>query len=133
MSNQFHKPIVAITGQSRLDYAVTALVKRLRTPLDARDLQIDPPTAAVLAAYTDLGDERGRAANEIERLTREVADLVEALSAAIRIANEAREEWDKAPNGMRAGKILIALSGGCPGYRQDIDAVLAVLARQAER
>ncbi len=55
--------------------------------------------------------------------------LLEALKAAVKIANEARIEWDEAPNGMRAGKILIALAGGCPGYRADIDAIHAVIAK----
>jgi hypothetical protein len=50
-------------------------------------------------------------------------DLQTALARAIEIADEAREEWDKAPSGMRAGKILIALSGNCPGYRRDIDEI----------
>lgn len=54
-------------------------------------------------------------------------DLLNALRSAVLIADEAREEWDKAPSGMRAGKILIALSGGCPGYRADIDAIHAAL------
>lgn len=58
-------------------------------------------------------------------------DLVEALRKAIQTADEAREEWDKAPSGMRAGKILIALAGDCPGYRADIDAIHAAL-RNAE-
>lgn len=52
-----------------------------------------------------------------------MSDLLKALESAIRIAEEARLEWDRAPSGMRAGKILIALSGGCPGYRADIDAI----------
>jgi len=54
-------------------------------------------------------------------------DAVEALEAAIKIANEAAEEWDKAPEGMRAGKILLALAGHRPGYRADIDAIHAAL------
>lgn len=49
--------------------------------------------------------------------------LDDALRRAIKIADEAREEWDKAPAGMRAGKILIALSGHVPGYRADIDEI----------
>jgi hypothetical protein len=58
--------------------------------------------------------------------------LREALQAAIKIADEAREEWDKAPAGMRAGKLLIALSGHLKGYRPDIDAIHAALATQPE-
>ena len=54
-------------------------------------------------------------------------DLKEALQRAIKIADEAREEWDKAPSGMRAGKLLIALAGDCPGYRADIDEIHAAL------
>lgn len=57
-------------------------------------------------------------------------DLKTALQRAVKIADEAREEWDKAPSGMRAGKILIALSGGCPGYRKDIDEIHEALASQ---
>jgi hypothetical protein len=56
-----------------------------------------------------------------------IKKLTEALERAIKVADEAREEWDKAPSGMRAGKILIALSGGCPGYRHDIDEIHAAL------
>lgn len=52
-----------------------------------------------------------------------------ALRSAIKIADEARDEWDKAPSGMRAGKIIIALSGRLPGYRADIDAIHAALIR----
>lgn len=55
--------------------------------------------------------------------------LVEALRKAIAVADEARIEWDRAPSGMRAGKILIALAGGVPGYRADIDGIHAALAR----
>lgn len=60
-------------------------------------------------------------------MTREQV-LEEALRSAIKIADEAREEWDKAPSGMKAGKLLIALSGNLSGYRHDIDAVHAALA-----
>lgn len=56
-------------------------------------------------------------------------DLVDALASAIRVAEEARREWDAAPDGMKAGKLLIALSGHCPGYRADIDAIHAALSR----
>lgn len=51
-----------------------------------------------------------------------------ALDTAIKVADEAREEWDKAPGGMKAGKLLIALSGNLPGYREDIDAIHNALA-----
>ena len=54
--------------------------------------------------------------------------LLRALKTAVSIAELARQEWDAAPDGMRAGKLLIALSGHCPGYRADIDAIHAVIA-----
>lgn len=53
------------------------------------------------------------------------ASQLAALQSAIAVADEARREWDAAPNGMRAGKILIALAGGCRGYRADIDKIHA--------
>lgn len=52
----------------------------------------------------------------------------EALATAKRVAEEARQEWDAAPEGMKAGKLLIALSGCLPGYRADIDQMHAALA-----
>ena len=55
------------------------------------------------------------------------ADLVKALETAIRVAGEAREEWDKAPNGMKAGKLLIALSDPSLKYRADITEMHAAL------
>jgi hypothetical protein len=70
----------------------------------------------------------GVAADEVERLEAVNADLLAALKTAIRIADEARDEWDKAPSGMRAGKLLIALSGHLKGYRPDIDSIHAALA-----
>jgi hypothetical protein len=65
----------------------------------------------------------------IDRISALNAELVEALRLAIKIAAEAQDEWDKAPSGMRAGKILIALAGGLKGYRPDIDKVHGVLAK----
>lgn len=61
-------------------------------------------------------------------LQERVAKLETAVATAIKVADEAREEWDKAPEGMKAGKLLIALSGGLPGYRRDIDSIHAALA-----
>lgn len=52
----------------------------------------------------------------------------EALERAIAIAGEAQQEWDAAPAGMRAGKILMALSGHARGYRSDIDEIHDALA-----
>jgi hypothetical protein len=52
----------------------------------------------------------------------------EALERAIKIAGEAQREWDAAPEGMRAGKILMALSGHAPGYRSDVDEIHDALA-----
>jgi hypothetical protein len=63
------------------------------------------------------------------RLIAAAPDLLAALKEAVRIAELARLEWDGAPNGMRAGKLLIALAGGCPGYRPDIDAIHAAIAK----
>ncbi len=51
----------------------------------------------------------------------------EALMAARSVAEEARVEWDEAPEGMKAGKLLIALSGALPGYRADIDEIHATI------
>lgn len=70
-----------------------------------------------LALLRDITKDMGA---EIERLR---AALVDAIC----VAHEACEEWDKAPEGMKAGKLLVALSGELTGYRADIDAIHAAL------
>lgn len=70
------------------------------------------------------------AARELVREA-EIVRLRGALASAIRVADEARDEWDAAPEGMKAGKLLIALSGHLPKYRADIDAIHAALATPA--
>ncbi len=65
---------------------------------------------------------------DIARLRTERAELASALAAAIRVAREAADEWDTAPAGMRAGKILLALSGWRPGYRPDTDLIHEAIA-----
>ena len=62
------------------------------------------------------------------RLIVAAPELLEALKTAVKAAEEARREWDAAPNGMKAGKLLIALGGGLPGYRADIDEIHAAIA-----
>ena len=54
-----------------------------------------------------------------------VKELEEALESAIKVADEATREWDAAPAGMRAGKLLNALSRRALHYRADIDAIHA--------
>lgn len=54
-------------------------------------------------------------------------EAARALARAVSVAEEARKEWDKAPSGARAGKLLIALGGHCPGYRRDIDEIHSTL------
>lgn len=49
------------------------------------------------------------------------------LASAVKIAGEAADEWDTAPTGMRAGKIILALAGRIPGYRADTDAIRQAL------
>lgn len=59
--------------------------------------------------------------------------LLSALMAARGVAEEARVEWDAAPSGMKAGKLLIALSGALPGYRADIDEIHAAISAALAR
>jgi hypothetical protein len=60
-----------------------------------------------------------------QRLVEALRLASDTLTAAIEVADQARDEWDTAPAGMKAGKILIALSGQAPGYRIDTDAIHA--------
>lgn len=68
-------------------------------------------------------------ADLIRRLAAERDDLSGALAMAVKVADEAQAEWDAAPEGMRAGKLIIALSGRAPRYRAEIDKIHATLAR----
>lgn len=83
-----------------------------------------PMEDALAAAEAQLKVRRDQ-----RRLELAAPDLLAALKAAVKVADEARDEWDKAPEGMRAGKLLIALSGRLKGYRADIDAIHAAIAR----
>jgi len=60
---------------------------------------------------------------EAQSLLERCSLLESALTAAIEIADQARDEWDMAPQGMKAGKLLMALAGHLPGYRADVDAI----------
>lgn len=87
----------------------------------ARDMGIDPyghNALSIIAARTD-----------IPALLAHIEGLEAALRSAIEVADEARDEWDAAPSGTRAGKLLIALSGRLNGYRPDIDAIHAALGK----
>lgn len=77
-----------------------------------------------MSALPDLrSDER----KQIDAGWAEARRMRELLVSAVKIADEAAEEWDKAPAGMRAGKILLALAGHRKGYRPDTDAIHAAL------
>lgn len=64
---------------------------------------------------------------EIAGLTAALKTAHAALETAICVANEAANEWDKAPEGMKAGKILLALAGHRKGYLATADSVHAAL------
>ncbi len=55
-------------------------------------------------------------------------ELLAALKSAVKVAGDAATEWDNAPEGMRAGKIIIALAGELKGYRSDTDAIHRTIA-----
>lgn len=54
--------------------------------------------------------------------------LLEAMETALSVAEEARREWDEAPSGMYAGKLLIALTDPTLHYRADITGMHAAVA-----
>lgn len=72
-----------------------------------------------------------RDAAKIVRLRTLGIEMLAALRSAVTVANEAAEEWDKAPAGMRAGKILLALAGHRHRYRPDTDAIHLLIEKAA--
>jgi hypothetical protein len=108
--------------------ALTDIQKRVLNEINAAMSDASMPTgfassSFILETIRRLTRERDEARADAQRLR-------EALGDAIRIAGVAANEWDRAPEGMRAGKLLLALSGKVPGYRADIDEVHAALAAQ---
>lgn len=64
--------------------------------------------------------------HEVKAINEELAG---ALEATLNVAEEARKEWDAAPQGMKAGKLLCALTDKNINYRADISAIHAALAK----
>lgn len=104
------------------------LIRRALAALYGGDFRLLTGNAAMESLAEELvSSDRADVEKIIDALG--VVEMAEALGSAIQIADEARREWDAAPSGMRAGKVLIALAGGCKGYRADIDKIHAALAR----
>ena len=86
---------------------------------------------------TSIAAQLGYAQAEITRLKEQIVAerrlAIKALETAIDVAGEAREEWDKAPAKMKAGKLLIALSESSFKYRADITAMHTILATLKEK
>lgn len=97
-------------------------------PTPARYIERKAERAAKLAAMVD--DWKRKALER--RYAEHGAAMLEQLKKAVEIAEEAREEWDKAPQGMRPGKLLVALAGHCMGYRADIKAIHDLIAAMSE-
>lgn len=75
----------------------------------------------LLEAYQQRDDEQFAEALE------DVANMAAALKSVPKIANEVRDYWD-ADQDSKVGKNLKAL-GGWAGYRPDVDALHAAIAR----
>ena len=124
-SVQTETPLDAAGVQLVADSAAATLPGLLRSMADQIEADVQSSSPRPPAAPPSIEIERRRKPDQIE------ADrdrLREALRKAIAIANLARREWDAAPEGARAGKLLIALSGLFRGYRDDIDEIHNALA-----
>lgn len=76
----------------------------------------------LLEAYQQRDDE------QFAEALKDVANAASALKSVPKIAGEIRSYWD-ADQDMKVGKIVIALSGRLIGYRSDVDAIHAAIAR----
>lgn len=148
-----HQPIsLEEEHMFRVTAQKTPVEKRLLATITAERTRAEKAEASAMEAFR-IGVEHQDAAKKAEAERDEALDalrildeqfeaqssdvarcdrMAEALRTAVRVAAEAAEEWDKAPSGMRAGKILLALAGRVPGYRQDTDAIHAALADTRE-
>lgn len=80
-----------------------------------------------------LPDVEAAASSPVETSTCiDCIELKNALAAAVKVANEARECHDRDQD-MRTMKLLLALSGNIPKWRADTDRIHDVLRRAVER
>jgi hypothetical protein len=93
----------------------------LRDDADMRRRGMLPPDRA-----HGLTENEQAAALMMNALLEQNQKLRSALDQAVEVAGEAADEWDAAPDGMKAGKLLVALAGRLKGYRPDIDQIHAV-------
>lgn len=63
-------------------------------------------------------------------LIEERDQLLEALQAAVTLANQVHDHWDN-DRDSKVGKHLLALSGHLPGYDKRTDSIHAVIAKAA--
>lgn len=92
-------------------------------------IYLTDPSGRKIGVVWGKAGEKAYTAHLLVSATNSHHDLIAALETALKVANEAREEWDRAPNGMKAGKLLIALSNAKLKYRADITAMHETLAR----
>lgn len=92
----------------------------LRDDAEMRRRGLLPPDRAY-----GLTENEQTAALMMNALLEQNQKLRSALTNAVEVAGEAADEWDKAPDGMKAGKVLLALAGRLKGYRSDIDQIHA--------
>lgn len=121
------------------------MAERKHAPLPYETVEIGAHTASAgchiyltdvtgrkVAVVWGKANEKAFTAHLIKRAVNSHHTLVAALEAALRIADEARKEWDRAPSTMKAGKLLIALTDPTLRYRADITAIHDALAAAKE-
>lgn len=110
--------------------ALRDVAERLRVPTDNRregqcQGRFDSEREEAADAIDDL-------LSRLESAGRAVDLALDTITAMMEVASQARDEWDAAPAGMKAGKLLIALIDPSLNYRLDISAIHANRAKLIE-
>jgi hypothetical protein len=94
---------------------------------DIGSASVRRPDTVVIRSGTVKGQTIGEAMANA-RLIAAAPELFEALRCVVVMAREIHEHWDK-DRDSKVGKHLAALSGYLKGYRQDYDALHALIAK----
>lgn len=119
-------------GFAELAHDIPAAIERLRSEIRAQHAAYSSMFDKAAELERKLSGDPSAHETKAQSTCIDCLELKNALAAAVRIANEARECHDRDQD-MRVMKILLALSGHIPKWRADTDRIHDVLKRVVGR